>query len=75
MLSGLFTRPWGVSGMPVMMMLMIAAVWAWQILAEGERTRVIVQSAPVQFAIAGVMAAYLMVVAQSGNQAFIYFQF
>jgi alginate O-acetyltransferase complex protein AlgI len=74
-LSGLFTRPWGVSGMPVMMMLMIAVVWAWQILAEGERTRPIVQAAPVQFAIASVMAAYLMIVAQSGNQAFIYFQF
>src|SRR5688572_18759947 len=74
-LSGLFTRPWGVSGMPVLMMLMIAAVWAWQLLAEGERTRPIVQSAPVQFAIASVMAAYLMVVAQSGSQAFIYFQF
>ncbi len=74
-LSGIFTRPWGVSGMPVMMMLMIAVVWTWQILAEGERTRAILQAAPVQFAIASVMAVYLMVVAQSGSQAFIYFQF
>ena len=74
-LSRIFTAPWGTSGMPVMMMLMIAAVWAWQFAAESPRIRRVVEWAPVQGATAAAMFVFLAVVAQSDGQPFIYFQF
>jgi alginate O-acetyltransferase complex protein AlgI len=74
-LSGIFTRPWGVSGMPLMMMLMIAAVWAWQFAAESPRARKGFEWAPLQVAAVCAMVVWLVVVAQSENQPFIYFQF
>ena len=74
-LSGIFTRSWGSSGMPVPMMLLIVAVWLWQFLAESPRARKAVEWSPVQVATACAMVAWLAIVAQSGNQAFIYFQF
>lgn len=74
-LSRIFTTRWSDPGMPVLMMLMIAAVWAWQFLAESPKARKAVEWAPVQVATACAMVAWLAVVAQSGNQAFIYFQF
>ncbi|HEX7898431.1 MAG TPA: MBOAT family protein [Planctomycetota bacterium] len=74
-ISRMFTAPWGRSGMPAMMLAMIGAVWAWQFLAESSKARKVVEWAPVQVAAACAMVAYLAIVAQSGNQAFIYFQF
>jgi alginate O-acetyltransferase complex protein AlgI len=74
-ISRIFTAPWGRSGMPVLMMVLIGAVWAWQFLAESSRARKVVEWAPLQVATACAMVAYLAIVAQSGNQAFIYFQF
>ncbi len=75
-LSGIFTSGWGDPQAPVLMLLMVLAVWIYQFLySEGPRTRALLETAPLRVGLAAAMLAYLMVVAPGGAQKFIYFQF
>jgi len=67
---------WADPQFPVMMAVLVLAVWAYQLVYASEiKARLLLQLAPVRVGLAALMAAYLLVVAQPGSKAFIYFQF
>jgi D-alanyl-lipoteichoic acid acyltransferase DltB (MBOAT superfamily) len=75
-LGGIFTGAWGDPRFPVVMAFLILAVWLYQFLyANGARTKAFLEAGPVRVGLAAAMVAYLLLVAQAGSQAFIYFQF
>jgi D-alanyl-lipoteichoic acid acyltransferase DltB (MBOAT superfamily) len=75
-LSRIFTAEWTDPRFPLVMLVMVLAVWVYQFLHDsGPRTRAVLEFAPVRVGLAAAMIAYLMVFAQAGNQQFIYFQF
>jgi D-alanyl-lipoteichoic acid acyltransferase DltB (MBOAT superfamily) len=76
-LSRIFTTPWTTDPrFPIPLLVLVLAVWAYQFLygSTGGGRKLLVL-APVRVGLAGAMLVWLAVVAQSGNQAFIYFQF
>ena len=61
---------------PLMMLVLVLAVWAYQLLyASRLRWKVILELTPVRIALVVFVVVYLAVVAQPSTRAFIYFQF
>jgi len=70
------TSGWADPQFPVLMAALIFSVWVYQLVYSSEtKARLLLQLAPVRVGLAAMMAAYLLVVAQPGSKAFIYFQF
>jgi len=61
----------------MLLLALVLAVWAYQFLYSGgtDRTRRLVEWAPVRVGLAAAMVVYLAVVARSSQAAFIYFDF
>ncbi len=59
---------------PIIMLVLILSVWAYQYIYES-RLRALIESRAVRAGLAVLMMIYLAVFATSGNEAFIYFQF
>ncbi len=72
-LRRVFTSAWRNPQMPLLMMLLVAVVWAYQALYES-RFRAWLARGPVRVALAVSMVVY-MCLCSSGGGAFIYFQF
>jgi alginate O-acetyltransferase complex protein AlgI len=75
-LSRIFTTEWTDPRFPIPLLVLVIAVWIYQFLytSEGAGRRML-DLAPVRVGLSAAMLVWLAVVAQSGNQAFIYFQF
>jgi hypothetical protein len=75
-ISRIFTTEWTDPKFPIPLLVLVLAIWVYQFLytSEGGGRR-LVEWAPVRVGLAAAMLAWLAVIAQSGNQAFIYFQF
>ena len=69
----IFTGTWANPQIPGLMLLLIAAVWLYEYLAES-RFEWVLKSSPVRVATATCMVVYICL-ASSGGGAFIYFQF
>lgn len=69
----LFSAPWRDPQIPLLMLLLAAAVWLYQMLYES-RFRSFLQAAPVRVGLAVCMILYMFLFS-SGGGAFIYFQF
>jgi len=75
-LKGIFTKPWGNPQFPVLMGVLLAAVWLYEeFFARGEKTRGWLELQPARMAMALAMVAWLMIVAAPSSASFIYFQF
>jgi D-alanyl-lipoteichoic acid acyltransferase DltB (MBOAT superfamily) len=75
-ISRIFTAGWTDPRFPVLMAVLILAVWAYQLFYASQwRFRRVLEVAPVRVGLVALMIAYLLVVAQPSTKAFIYFQF
>jgi D-alanyl-lipoteichoic acid acyltransferase DltB (MBOAT superfamily) len=75
-LKGMFVGAWTDPQFPVLALVLIAAVWAYQLIYAGNgRFRWVLESSIVRVALAAAMILYLLLVAQPSTKAFIYFQF
>jgi D-alanyl-lipoteichoic acid acyltransferase DltB (MBOAT superfamily) len=75
-LSGIFTKPWGDPKFPILMGMMLLAVWVYEdLFARGPRTRRILELEPGRVALAVAMMVWLAVIAVPSTKAFIYFDF
>ena len=75
-LSGIFTKPWGDPKFPILMGLMLLAVWLYQVLfSSSPRTRRWLELEPGRVALALLMVIWLAIVAVPSTKAFIYFDF
>src|SRR5262245_8708387 len=75
-LTRMFTTGWGDPQFPVLMGVLIAAVWLYEeFFARGPRTRSWLEGDLVRVGMAAAMVLWLAVVAQPSTQSFIYFQF
>jgi D-alanyl-lipoteichoic acid acyltransferase DltB (MBOAT superfamily) len=75
-LSRIFTAGWSDPRTPLMMVILVLAVWAYELLyASNLRMRRILELAPVRVGLVVGMIVYLAIVAQPSTKAFIYFQF
>ncbi len=75
-LTGIFTKPWGKPEFPLLMGVLLVAVWLYEeFFARGERTRRVLELQPARLGMALVMVAWLMIVAAPSSASFIYFQF
>ncbi len=75
-LKGMFAGGWADPRFPLLALIMILAIWAYQLTNAGEsRAARILEWAPVRVGLAAAMIVYLLMVAQPNNKAFIYFQF
>ena len=70
---GIFTMPWADPKCPVMILVLIALVWAYQFTYESRAKRVL-ELAPVRIGLVAAMLVYLAVVSGQ-SQPFIYFRF
>jgi alginate O-acetyltransferase complex protein AlgI len=73
-LSRLFAGGWADPAVPVLALILVLAVWAYQFLYES-RTRWLLELTPVRLGLAAAMVLYLATFAAPGTKAFIYFQF
>lgn len=72
----LFSTPWTDPRFPVVMAVPILVVWAYQLAAESETSRLPAWAfPPLRLAFAVFMLGYLVFVSQPVSQTFIYFQF
>jgi D-alanyl-lipoteichoic acid acyltransferase DltB (MBOAT superfamily) len=75
-LGGIFTKPWGDPKFPVLMGVLIVAVWLYEeLFSRGPRTRRVLELGPGRVALAVAMVLWLAVVAVPSTKAFIYFDF
>jgi hypothetical protein len=75
-LTGMFTKPWGDPKFPILMGLMLVAVWVYEdLFSRGPRTRRILELEPGRVALAVLMMVWLAVIAVPSTKAFIYFDF
>jgi alginate O-acetyltransferase complex protein AlgI len=75
-LRRIFTTGWADPRFPVLMAVLILAVWFYQLLFNSRSSlRPVLAWQPVRVGLAMAMIAYLMVVAQPSTRQFIYFQF
>ena len=71
-----FTTAWTNPQFPILMLVLVLAVWAYQFLYNaGVKTRAVLEFAPVRVGLVVLMITYLAIVAQPSTKAFIYFQF
>jgi D-alanyl-lipoteichoic acid acyltransferase DltB (MBOAT superfamily) len=72
----IFTTGWSDPQMPLLMIGLIAAVWAYQLVyTDSARIRWLLEQPIVRTTMAMAMLAYLLIVAQPSTKQFIYFQF
>jgi len=72
----ILTSGWADPRFPVLLLLPIALVWAWQLIEQrGDPARRLTLVSPVRIAIATFMIGYLVFVVPPGSQKFIYFNF
>jgi alginate O-acetyltransferase complex protein AlgI len=72
----IFATGWADPRFPLLMLLLILAVWMYEFLYNaGAKTRFVLEWAPLRLGLVAGMIAYLAVVAQPSTKAFIYFQF
>jgi D-alanyl-lipoteichoic acid acyltransferase DltB (MBOAT superfamily) len=75
-ISRIFTTRWVDPKFPLLMAVLILAVWIYQLLYTSRlRLRYILEISPVRVGLAMLMIAYLFVIAQPSTKQFIYFQF
>jgi D-alanyl-lipoteichoic acid acyltransferase DltB (MBOAT superfamily) len=75
-LSGIVMKPWGDPKFPVLMGLLLVAVWIYEeLFSRGVRTRRLLELEPGRVALAVAMVLWLAVVAVPSTKAFIYFDF
>jgi alginate O-acetyltransferase complex protein AlgI len=75
-LTGIFTKPWGDPKFPILMGVLLAAVWLYEeLFARGPRTRKFLELEPGRVAMAVLMVFWLAVIAVPSTKAFIYFDF
>ncbi len=75
-LSGIFTGEWEDPRFPIQALVLILAIWAYQLLHTSEwRLKRALEWSPVRVGLAAAMVVYLLIVAQPNAKAFIYFQF
>ncbi|MBI3857915.1 MAG: MBOAT family protein [Planctomycetes bacterium] len=75
-LKGIFTKPWGDPKFPILMGVMLAAVWFYEeLFSRGPRTRKILELEPGRVALAVAMMLWIAVIAVPSTKAFIYFDF
>ena len=72
-MRGIFTMPWTNPRCPVMVLVLIALVWAYQFVYES-RARRVLELAPVRIGLVVAMLVYIAVVSGK-SQPFIYFRF
>jgi len=73
-ITRIFSTAWADPALPLLGLAMILAVWLYQGLYES-RLRPALKAAPVRIGLVVLMAVYVALFAESGGQAFIYFQF
>ncbi len=72
----IFSSGWADPQIPLLMVTLVLAVWAYQLLyTNGLTTRRILELAPVRVGLVILMITYLLIVAHPSTKAFIYFQF
>jgi D-alanyl-lipoteichoic acid acyltransferase DltB (MBOAT superfamily) len=72
----IFSAGWADPRFPLLMAVLVLAVWAYQLLyTSGSRLKGVLTLAPVRVGLVLLMVVYLAVVAQPSTKAFIYFQF
>src|SRR5205807_7285632 len=75
-LFGIFTKPWGDPKFPILMGLILFAVWVYEdLFSRGPKTRRILELEPGRVAVAVAMIFWLAVIAVPSTKAFIYFDF
>jgi D-alanyl-lipoteichoic acid acyltransferase DltB (MBOAT superfamily) len=74
-ISRIFTTGWLDPRFPLLMAVLIVAVWGYQLIYTSRSLRWWLELAPVRVGLAALMIAYLAVVAVPSTRAFIYFQF
>ncbi len=75
-ISRIFTTGWADPRFPLVMAILILAVWVYQLLyASRGALRWLIEAAPARVGLAALMIAYLVIVAQPSTKQFIYFQF
>jgi alginate O-acetyltransferase complex protein AlgI len=75
-LSGIFTKPWGDPKFPILMGMMLVAVWLYEeLFSRGPQTRKLLEMEAGRVALAVAMVFWLAVVAVPSTKAFIYFDF
>jgi D-alanyl-lipoteichoic acid acyltransferase DltB (MBOAT superfamily) len=75
-ISRIFTTEWVDPHFPLLMAVLILAVWVYQLIyTRRSALRWLVDVAPVRIGLAAIMIAYLLIVAQPSTRQFIYFQF
>jgi len=75
-LSGIFAKPWGDPKFPVLMGLMLIAVWIYEeLFSRGPSTRRVLELQAGRVALAVAMILWLAVIAVPSTKAFIYFDF
>jgi len=75
-ISRMFSTGWSDPRCPVLMIILVLAVWAYQLLYTSRLGLArLFELAPIRVGLAIAMIVYLAVVAQPSTKAFIYFQF
>jgi hypothetical protein len=75
-LSGIFTKPWGDPKFPILMGVLLVAVWLYEeLFSRGPAHAAILELEPGRVALALAMVLWLAVVAVPSTKAFIYFDF
>ena len=75
-ISRIFTTGWADPRFPLVMAVLVLAVWLYQLLYTSRSSlRWLIDVAPVRVGLAALMIAYLAIVAQPSTKQFIYFQF
>jgi alginate O-acetyltransferase complex protein AlgI len=75
LISRIFTTGWADPRFPVLMAILILAVWVYQLVYTSRSLRWSIEAAPMRVGLAALMIAYLAIVAQPSTKQFIYFQF
>ncbi len=70
----IFTSGFSDPACPLLMLLLVASIWAYQFVHES-RLRGVLEWSPIRVGLVVAMVLYITIFAQSSNQAFIYFQF
>ena len=75
-ISRIFTTGWADPRFPVVMAILVLAVWVYQLLYTSRSSlRSLIDVQPVRVGLAALMIMYLAIVAQPSTKQFIYFQF
>ncbi|MFI5456058.1 MAG: MBOAT family O-acyltransferase [Isosphaerales bacterium] len=75
-ISRIFTTGWADPRFPLVMVILVLAVWVYQLLYTSRLAlKWLIDAGPVRVGLAAFMIAYLAIIAQPSTKQFIYFQF